>query len=265
MLPLPAMKKMTTLLLIFQFCALVILISLYQMNSEKEYTDQLKQIEHEINGKNVMTGGTKKSDMVLRHNNICLDSEGVYRACDDDEYLKKVESDNLKGESIEDIGDQQNGNNNILKNHDDIVNVSVVTAAYRENIFQHESRFQQHESRFQHNNDFDDDNVDYDTTGLSSEAAKKKLKEIQERRLEKAEEQPSAMGNMTKLVSKKVKNADKRFVSDKRILFSEIYEQVDDVEDVKLLVIITSAAKRRARRDSVRATWLTECSQNAQV
>ena len=259
MLLLPTMKKMTTLLLIFQFCALVILISLYQMNTEKEYTNQLKQIEYEINGKNIVTGGkTKKSDMVLRHNNICLDSEGVYRACDDDEYLKKVESDNLKGESIEEVHDQQNGNNNVLRNRDDIVNVSVVTAAYHENVFQHESKFQL-------DNDFDDDNFDGDTAGLSSEAAKEKLKEIQQRRLERAEEQPSAMGNMTKLVSKKVKNADKRFVSDKRILFSQTYEQIDDVEDVKLLVIITSAAKRRARRDSVRATWLTECSQNAQV
>ncbi len=76
---------------------------------------------------------------------------------------------------------------------------------------------------------------------------------------ERALVQFSGMGKLKKEISKKVKNPTGRFVSDKRILYSEVYEDVENPKDIQLLLIVSSSAKKRKRRDAIRATWWEEC------
>ena len=52
------------------------------------------------------------------------------------------------------------------------------------------------------------------------------------------------------------------FVSDRRMLYSDIYSDADEVETVKLLVIVSSSAFKRERRDAIRLTWWEECKEH---
>ena len=52
------------------------------------------------------------------------------------------------------------------------------------------------------------------------------------------------------------------FVSDRRMLYSDIYRDADEVETVKLLVVVSSSAFKRERRDAIRVTWWEECKEH---
>ena len=236
------MRTATFFLVIFQVLVLMILISFHQTNKHTNYKYDLSEIADSLDSKEFQVPDPNKK-MVVKNakNNICLDSEGVYRQCDEDAYEKFVESDRVEKvavEKVEDTIDEEKELSAEKKNRNVHIDRKV------NSVYFHDS--------------YDDTTDTSDTSSNSSFYDKESMREA-------APYQSSVMRNVKKIISEKVKNSDKRFVSDKRILFSEVYEQVDFVEDVKLLVIVTTAARKRARRDAIRASWWTQCAQDSTV
>ena len=233
------MKKATVVLIFLQVVVLFIMISFYVNDRHTTYKYELGEIAESLKSKEFVVHNSNQESVVKRmKNNICLDSQGVYRQCDDDTYERIIESDRKEQDT-----DIDSSNNKDVSADDTEISskkrkVSSIDIGYGASP---------------------DDNS---KLPLFSDDAMWQGNEVSK---EFAPQQSSAMGNMKKIVSSNIKNADKRFVSDKRILFSDVYEQVDSVEDVKLLVIVTSAARKRARRDSIRATWWTQCPQDSNV
>lgn len=236
------MKRATFFLMVFQIVILMVLISIFQRNKEIEYRYELSEIVKSVDSEDAMVPSAENKSVLFRlKNDICLDSEGVYRQCDDDTYERIVDSDRKEGLTKEGKQNKETEEREVL--------FRKMTKTKEKGTLEFKSEVSKHERV-----PVDDDHDGYD-----------EINENQESRRESAAQQSALMGNVQKIISKKVKNADKRFVSDKRILFSEVYEQSDSVRDVKLLVIVSSAARQRARRDSIRATWWTQCSQDSTV
>ena len=231
-------RRVTAILIVFQIVIVFFLVSFFITSRQTTYRYQLDEIEEALNSNEFVVHNLKQENSVRRlKNNICLDSQGVYRECDDDTLEKMIESDrkekNIEKEAGEDgemLADKKESNSDLIDTKRKVTSVD----------------------------DVDDEDLRLiwpdDEFGQNREAWG-----------EGAPVQSSAMGNMTKVISSKVKNADTRFVSDERILFSNVFEQVDSVEDVRLLVIVNSGALKRARRDAIRATWWTQCSQDSNV
>jgi len=234
------MRKATALLITLQAVILFVMIAFFVTSKNPPHKYDLREIARDVESREVATHTSNHHAIVKRlRNNICLDSHGVYRQCDDDTYEKIIDTDR-----IEYGGDGEKDSSDVEKESDDEMNsakrkMNSVNVRVRKNLS-------------------DEDSIFPLWSGDSNLQEKEKS-------IESATYQSSAMGNMKKIISSKVKNANKRFVSDKRILFSEVYEQVDSVEDVKLLVIVTTAARKRARRDSIRATWWNQCAQDSTV
>ena len=236
------MRRATAILITFQAVVLFIMISLYVNDRHSTHKYDIGKIEESLKSKEFVVHNSNQESVVKRmKNNICLDSQGVYRQCDDDTYEKIIESDRKEQDTDEE------SNNDKDPSADEKEGEAEISSTKR---------------KVSSLNTGHDDSLDSSNFSLFTADSIWQGKEISK---EIAPQQSSAMGDMKKIVSIKVKNADKRFVSDKRILFSDVYEQVDSVEDVNLLVIVTSAARKRARRDSIRATWWTQCPQDSNV
>ena len=297
MISLPSMKKTTILLFALQFIALVMLYSIYHLDSNTKYRYALDDIAASLQSEDFQIPPMSKKGTVARQaNDICLDSEGVYRPCNDDDYESQVSADRLVTVNPEYL---------------DWDDAKEVPKDDRKNRFSEKKKeYLDGSSRFFYKSN---GNKEYAIRQFSGSLSKKNIsRKVQNAdRLvtlnleypdwDDAKEEPKddrknsfseekkeyldgssrffykSNGNkeyairqfsgsrLKKNISRKVQNADKRFVSDQRMLFSEVYEQVDIQEDVDLLVIVSSGAKKRARRDSIRGTWWTECSQNAKV
>ena len=231
------MRKATALLIVLQAVVLFVMIAFYVTSKDPTYKFDLGEIAEEVGSREVNTHTYNRREIVKRlKNNICLDNHGVYRQCDDDTYEKMIDLDRIEN------GGDINKESSVDETESDIEINSAKRKMNSVNV--------------RAGKNISDENSVWsgDYTWQERETMK-----------ESASQQSSIMGNMKKVISSKVKNANKRFVSDKRILFSEVYEQVDSVEDVKLLVIVTSAARKRARRDSIRATWWNQCAQDSTV
>ena len=227
------MKRGAAFLILFQMVVILLFFSINQISKEPNYRYDIAEISQSLVKKEFLIPSLQNKTVVhLVKNNICLDSEGVYRSCGDEAYEGMIASDRKEKVAEyeeEDVVKQDVDKQDLLKDH------------------------KESKHKGDDDDDDDDDNLDQDVNGSK------------ESKRERAVKQFSGMGTLQKITSKKVQNADKRFVSDKRILYSEVYEQVDSLKDVKLLVIVSSAAKKRARRDSIRDTWWTQCSQDSHV
>eukprot|EP00795_Rhopilema_esculentum_P004585 gene4585-20852_t len=200
------------------------LFSIYHLDSNTKYRYALDDIAASLKSEDFQIPQTSKKGMVARQaNDICLDSEGVYKPCNDDDYESLVSADRL-------------------------VTVDPEYPDWEEAKEEHKddrkNRFREKKKEY-----LDGSSSLFYESNVNKEYAIRQF----------------SGSRSKKNISRKVQNAEKRFVSDQRMLFSEVYEQVDSQEDVDLLVIVSSGAKKRARRDSIRGTWWTECSQNAKV
>ncbi len=256
-------------------CVVIIffLVSTF-LNTKHPYaTEELKSLldSKEFN----LHHGSSKGYRVSK--DVYVDSEGVYRSSEDYDVLRynekdypamvtetpkqSFQKDELSVELEDENSNKQDPRHNLHDYASDLQDHGSDLQEHGSNLAHHGSNLQHNGSkrkRIGRKRNFRARTV----TGRSRISTRRYFKVTESRTeedMESAVSQYSGMGRLKKKVSKKVKNRKSRFVADKRLLYSEVYEEVDDVEFVELLVIVSTSAKKRDRRDAIRASWWQEC------
>ena len=268
-------RHITNLFIIFQAVIILFFTVSYHLDSQQSYAYSSDQVYLHVNSSEFDADAGVRSELVINRN-VYVDSHGVYRSRED--LDSKVDRKMFHDSDQEDRKKLDKGWNSVgqkklqVKTIPDIEESKDPVEESKDPVGESKDPVEKLKDPVEESKDPDEESKDPDEESQDpDEESKDPDEELQEsvENLEQAREsaivQHSGMGNLTKEISNKVKNAKHRFVADKRILFSEVYEQVDKVEDLQLLLIVSSSAKKRDRRDAIRASWWEECPQDKKV
>eukprot|EP00794_Sanderia_malayensis_P008089 gene8089-8956_t len=237
MVGLSSMRKLTTLLFIFQAVVVVFFMLLYNQNAKSKY-DNYKKIAVLLESPEFDV----KKELLEQQKRDQAERDADAKKDNDD--LREVETDNDETDK-----DDTDKDENELEEK---TSESILALTDNKTTDNPEDS----------DNFGDDTDIPRTNNSLGGDFETKQEEGTETSEMEQSFTQFSGMKDLKKEISANIKNPEGRFISDKRILYSEVYEQVETLKDIKLLVIVSSSAKKRQRRDAIRASWWSECESN---